>query len=201
MERLGETRPPTPPAPAAAIVPPPPPTAPVTPLDRVAETPPAAAPRPASVPPAVAPPPSPVVPASVTPQMANPATATSGATTLPLRGVNGPIQVAIIQFGAGSASLGADDLAVLRDVARMYARSGGTIRIYAHSSHDGGSAGAQDQDVSYRRGAQVMNTLQRLGVPARAVSMEAMADGRPAYDTSTARGIAANRRAEIFLDF
>jgi outer membrane protein OmpA-like peptidoglycan-associated protein len=135
--------------------------------------------------------------------MADPATATSGATTRPMTPVGGPIQVAVIQFGAGSSALDAGDMAVLRDVARMYSRSGGTVRVYAHSSHDGvmrARAGSA-QDVSASRGSHVVDALRRLGVPGAAVSMVAMADARPIYDTSTARGIAANRRAEIFLDF
>ena len=132
--------------------------------------------------------------------MANPATATSGATTLPLKPVAGPIQIAVIQFGAGSSALGGTDLAVLQDVARMYRRSGGVIRVFAHASSDARVA-AGNLDVSERRGANVVNTLLRLGVPANAISMEALSDANPVYTTATAMGIAANRRAEIFLDF
>jgi len=132
--------------------------------------------------------------------MANPATATSGATTLPLKPVAGPIQVAVIQFGAGSSALGGGDLAVLQDVARMYKRSGGVIRVFAHSSSDA-RVPTGNRDVSERRGSNVVSTLLRLGVPADAISMEALSDANPIYTTATAMGIAANRRAEIFLDF
>ena len=39
-----------------------------------------------------------------------------------------------------------------------------------------------------------------LGVPRSAIVAEAASDSEPKYATNTARGIAANRRAEIFLD-
>jgi outer membrane protein OmpA-like peptidoglycan-associated protein len=205
LDRLGEgpapgpaPKAPPPVASAPAIVPPPAAVAPATPLERVGEGPgTTSAPKAPSTP---APRPA-VVTAG--PRMADPATATSGATTRPMTPVGGPIQVAVIQFGAGSSALDAGDMAVLRDVARMYSRSGGTVRVYAHSSHDGvvrARAGSA-QDVSASRGSHVVDALRRLGVPGAAVSMVAMADARPIYDTSTARGIAANRRAEIFLDF
>jgi outer membrane protein OmpA-like peptidoglycan-associated protein len=117
-----------------------------------------------------------------------------------LKPVGGPIQIAVIQFGAGSSSLDGGDLAVLQDVARMYKRSGGVIRVFAHASSDARMA-AGNLDVSERRGANVVNTLLRLGVPADAITMEALSDGNPIYTTATAMGVAANRRAEIFLDF
>jgi flagellar motor protein MotB len=41
----------------------------------------------------------------------------------------------------------------------------------------------------------------RLGVPANRIVAEAASDAEPAFETSSARGIAANRRAEIFVDF
>jgi len=119
---------------------------------------------------------------------------------LPLKGVTGPVQIAVIQFGAGSSGLSGNDLAVLQDVARIYKRSGGVIRVYGHSSNDARVEGG-NLDVSERRGVNVVNTLRRLGVPANAISMEAMSDANPVYTTATAMGIAANRRAEIFLDF
>ncbi len=39
-----------------------------------------------------------------------------------------------------------------------------------------------------------------LGVPRNAIVAEAACDSEPKYTTDTARGVAANRRAEIFLD-
>jgi flagellar motor protein MotB len=40
-----------------------------------------------------------------------------------------------------------------------------------------------------------------LGVPASAIVAEAASDDEPVYETNTARGVAANRRAEVFIDF
>ena len=47
----------------------------------------------------------------------------------------------------------------------------------------------------------IVNQLIRAGVPKDAIVMEALSDEEPIYETVTARGIAANRRAEIFFDF
>jgi outer membrane protein OmpA-like peptidoglycan-associated protein len=116
------------------------------------------------------------------------------------------MEVAVIQFGPGSSGLDGDDLAVLRDVVRMHKRMGGLVRIFAHASFDVRSSNPQlaqagNLDVSLRRGTSVVNALLRLGVPAEAMTMEALSDADPIYTTATASGIAANRRAEIFLDF
>lgn len=118
----------------------------------------------------------------------------------------GPLQVAVIQFGAGSSGLNGEDLAVIRDVALIHRRNGGVIRIYAHASNDVHASSVQrlrtgNLDISVKRGTNVANALIRAGVPRDAIVMEALSDEEPIYTTATARGIAANRRAEIFFDF
>jgi flagellar motor protein MotB len=40
----------------------------------------------------------------------------------------------------------------------------------------------------------------RLGVPADRIVAEAASDAMPVYETRTPRGVAANRRVEIFID-
>ena len=55
-------------------------------------------------------------------------------------------------------------------------------------------------DVSRRRALAIANQLMALGVPRSAIVAEAASDSEPKFATNTARGIAANRRAEIFLD-
>ena len=118
----------------------------------------------------------------------------------------GPLQVAVIQFGQGSAGLNGEDLAVILDVARIHRRNGGVVHVYAHASHDVLASSVQrlragNFDVSVRRGTNIVNALLRAGVPRDAIVMEAYSDEEPIYTTATARGIAANRRAEIFFDF
>ena len=56
-------------------------------------------------------------------------------------------------------------------------------------------------EVSRQRALAVANQLVRLGVPANRIVAEAASDAEPAFETNSARGIAANRRAEIFVDF
>ncbi|MBX3502849.1 MAG: OmpA family protein [Alphaproteobacteria bacterium] len=118
----------------------------------------------------------------------------------------GPLQIAVIQFNQGSSALDGVDLAVIRDVARIHRRNGGVVRIYAHASHDVYATSVHrlrtgNLDVSVRRGTNIVNALIRAGVPHDSIVMEALSDEEPIYTTATARGIAANRRAEIFFDF
>ncbi|MBM3623219.1 MAG: hypothetical protein FJX20_21265 [Alphaproteobacteria bacterium] len=126
--------------------------------------------------------------------------------TPPTAYAGGPIQVAVIQFSQGSSGLDATDLAVIQDVARIHRRNGGVVYIYAHASHDVYASSvsrlrAGNLDVSVKRGVAIANALLRAGVPRSAIVMEAYSDEEPIYSTTTARGIAANRRAEIFFDF
>jgi outer membrane protein OmpA-like peptidoglycan-associated protein len=117
-----------------------------------------------------------------------------------------PVQVAVIQFGAMSSELNGKDQSVLVRVAQVQRANGGKVRIVAHSAQDaaGTSADALAHDnfeVSRQRALAIANQLLRLGVPANRIAAEAASDEEPAYETNTARGIAANRRAEIFVEF
>lgn len=117
-----------------------------------------------------------------------------------------PVQVAVIQFGPMSSELNGKDQSVLARVAQVQRANGGKVRIVAHSAQDaaGTSADALARDnfeVSRQRALAVANQLLRLGVPANRIAAEAASDEEPAYETNTARGIAANRRAEIFVEF
>ena len=117
----------------------------------------------------------------------------------------GPLEVAVIQFGRASAGLGGRDSDVLRKVADIQRKNGGTVRVVAHAEQDvSGSSVSQiergNYDVSRRRALAIANQLMALGVPRSAIVAEAASDSEPKFATNTARGIAANRRAEIFLD-
>lgn len=125
------------------------------------------------------------------------------ATSAPL---GSQIQIAVIQFGRASSGLGGNDLSILSRVAQIQKRNGGTVRIVAHAAKDVSGSSAQDiergnYEVSKRRALAIANHLMALGVPRSAIIAEAASDGEPIYETNTARGIAANRRAEVFLDF
>ena len=117
----------------------------------------------------------------------------------------GPLQVAVIQFGRASSGLGGRDGDILKKIAQIQKKNGGTVRVVAHAEQDvtGSSVGQIEQgnyDVSRRRALNIANQLMALGVPRSAIIAEAASDSEPKYATNTARGIAANRRAEIFLD-
>jgi outer membrane protein OmpA-like peptidoglycan-associated protein len=117
----------------------------------------------------------------------------------------GQMQVAVIQFNYSSSGLGGNDLEVLSRVAQIQKRNGGTVRVVAHSAKDVTGASATDiergnYEVSRRRALAIANRLMQLGVPRSAIVAEAASDGEPLYDTNTARGTAANRRAEVYLD-
>ena len=165
----------------------------------------------------MAPPPSPAVTVTATPApvptappvnlQADIANAQSGA--VPASAITsppgGPLQVAVIQFGRASSGLGGRDADILKKIAQIQKKNGGTVRVVAHAEQDvTGSSATQiergNYDVSRRRAINIADRLMALGVPRSAIVAEAASDSEPKYATNTARGIAANRRAEIFLD-
>jgi flagellar motor protein MotB len=141
--------------------------------------------------------------------MANLSTATSGAVppgVVVAPPFGGPMQVAVIQFGRNSAGLSASDMSVLRSVADIHRRNGGTVRVLGHASKDVVGTTASEirngnLNLSLKRAESVAAFLVRNGVPPDAIVMEGVADEEPVYETRTARGVAANRRAEVFIDF
>jgi outer membrane protein OmpA-like peptidoglycan-associated protein len=109
---------------------------------------------------------------------------------------DGSLQVAVIQFGPSSTGLDGADNEVLARVAEIQRENGGTVRIVAHASQD-----RDNLDVSRRRALATAQELRRLGVPLSQIVAETASDDEPIYQTSTARGLAANRRVEVFIDF
>jgi outer membrane protein OmpA-like peptidoglycan-associated protein len=109
---------------------------------------------------------------------------------------DGSLQVAVIQFGPSSTGLDGVDSAVLGRVAEIQRENGGTVRIVAHAAQD-----RDNFDVSRRRALAIAQELRRLGVPTSQMVAEAASDEEPIYQASTARGLAANRRVEVFMDF
>ena len=166
--------------------------------------------QPVAPPPVMATPaPTPEPPPPAAPLEANIATAQSGA--VPYKDIKSPpfdgnLQVAVIQFGRGSSGLDGVDYSVLQKVAEIQRSNRATVRIVAHSAQDAYGSSVSDlaranYEVSRRRALAVANQLVRLGVPVDRIVAEAASDSEPVYATNTARGVAANRRADIFVDF
>jgi outer membrane protein OmpA-like peptidoglycan-associated protein len=201
----------------AAAAPPVPPSAPApAPTPIIAAPMPAPAPvieqpvvRQPTAPVAATPAPMPAPQPPAAPLQGNIATAQSG--KVPYSDIKSPpfsgnLQVAVIQFGRGSTGLGGTDYSVLQKVAEIQKSNRATVRIVAHSAQDAYGSSVSDlaranYEVSRRRALAVANQLVQLGVPADRIVAEAASDAEPVYETNTARGIAANRRAEIFVDF
>ncbi len=147
------------------------------------------------------PPPAPVV-AALAPSRRGPAAPYSAIKSPP----GGPFQVAVIQFGHMSAGLGGKDYAVLEKVAQIQRANGATVRVVAHADQDATGSSVEalargNFEVSRQRALAVANQLVQLGVPVARIVAEAASDEEPIYQTTSARGVAANRRAEIFVEF
>ena len=89
--------------------------------------------------------------------------------------------VASVAFAAGSAKLGQNDEALLRQVAQQYLRSGGTISVVGHATQDRSDNDVRRQianfSVSMDRATAVAQALQRYGVPGEAIAISAQVDG------------------------
>lgn len=104
-------------------------------------------------------------------------------------------QVAAVDFQTGSAKLTRTDLANIAEVARLYRRSGGVVRVVGIAPGPGFSGDAVAQvmggfDASMERAKAVAKELTRRGVPAHKIMIGA--DPTPAI-----RGGAG---AKVFLD-
>ncbi|WP_337996251.1 OmpA family protein [Oleispirillum naphthae] len=112
---------------------------------------------------------------------------------------------ATVPFGHGSAHLSSADLAALRGIAAEYKKTGGAVTVVGHASSRTGDMSAVSHkianfDISARRAESVALALAKLGVPARAIYVGAVADAEPVYQEVMPSGEAYNRRTEIFLN-
>src|SRR4030095_7400319 len=78
-------------------------------------------------------------------------------------------QVAVIQFGAGSAGLTSNDFTSLERVAEMQRTNRATVRIVAHAQQDAAGSSADqlaraNYEISRQRALTVAHQLVRLGV-------------------------------------
>ena len=115
-------------------------------------------------------------------------------------------QVGTIYFRDGSAAITKADVDVLVTVAQVYSQTGGTIRVVGHSSRNVRTLNparmkAVNFKVSLDRANAVATELIRQGVPENRIEVVAQGANQPIYAESTATGEAANRRAEIFIEY
>ena len=113
---------------------------------------------------------------------------------------------AVIYFGHGSALLSRQDREVLRQVAAAQQDYGGTVRVVGHASsrtktNDLLAHKIANHETSLARARAVAEELIKLGVPRQSVFVEALSDAQPDYSEATALGEAANRRANVYIDF
>lgn len=113
---------------------------------------------------------------------------------------------AVIYFGDGSAELDAEDRSVLEGLLAVHRRQGGAFRVIGHASRDGRSAESAaaeraNMEMSWARANAVARELVRNGVDPGAVETVGAGDSQLRYTESSPTGIAANRRAEIYLVF
>lgn len=144
--------------------------------------------------------------------------AAAGPTGAPSVGSAGPIgdprfdvvdysmHAAVIYYNHGSARLSDHDREVLRQVVAAHRDYGGTIRVVGHASsrtktNDVVEHKLANYEISVDRARGVARALIQMGVSPDAVFVGSMADTAPQFSEATPLGEAANRRADIYLDF
>jgi outer membrane protein OmpA-like peptidoglycan-associated protein len=111
--------------------------------------------------------------------------------------------VGIIYFDQSSNTIGDEARAVLAEVARLQADTGGILRVLGHASRGSATAEAADdaanQRVSEARAMAVAEVLVGLGVAPKQIEVAGAGSAMPLYDESAPTGEAGNRRAEVYL--
>jgi len=116
------------------------------------------------------------------------------------------MHAAVIYFGHASARLSRQDREVLRQVAAVQKDYGGTVRVVGHASSRTKTSDLLDHKIanhetSLARARAVAGELIKMGVPVQNVFVEALSDAQPEYSEATRLGEAANRRANVYIDF
>ena len=118
------------------------------------------------------------------------------------------VPVARITFTHGSSQLSDDDLSKVKKVAKLfYENEGKKIVIVGHAS----SRTNYDMDltkhalvnfnISLERATKVMSEFSTIGLNSQRIELVAMSDANPLYAEIMPRLEAANRRAEIFIQY
>ena len=118
------------------------------------------------------------------------------------------VPVARITFNHGSTQLTDEDLSKIKKVANLfYENEGRKIVIVGHAS----SRTNHDMDltkhalvnfnISLERARKVMREFSTIGLNSQKIELVAMSDAKPLYAEIMPRLEAANRRAEIFIQY
>ncbi|MCW9033149.1 MAG: OmpA family protein [Rhodospirillales bacterium] len=141
-----------------------------------------------------------IIPTAITQDGANPLSAFN------VNGASQSYKIATIQFGVGSANLSGNDQSILRKVASLQKKRGGTIRVVGHASSRTRNMDKVRHDTvnlttSTQRADKVAKMLMRLGVAPTTLYVGAVSDTDPVYYEVMPSGEAGNRRAEVYIDF
>lgn len=120
--------------------------------------------------------------------------------------VESSMQAAVVYFNHGSSKLSRQDREVLRQVAAAYKEYDVTVRVVGHSSSRTKTSKVvahkiANYEISVNRARAVARQLVKLGVAPGSLYVGAMADTKPKFSEATPMGEAANRRADVYLDF
>ena len=118
------------------------------------------------------------------------------------------VPVARVTFNHGSSQLSDEDLLKIKKVANLfYENKGKKIVIVGHSS----SRTNYDMDltkhalvnfnISLERATKVMSEFSTIGLNSQRIELVAMSDAKPLYAEIMPSLEAANRRAEIFIQY
>jgi len=120
--------------------------------------------------------------------------------------VESSMEAAVVYFNHGSSKLSRQDREVLRQVAAAYKDYDVTVRVVGHSSSRTKTSKVvahkiANYEISVDRARAVARQLVKLGVAPGSLYVGAMADTKPKFSEATPMGEAANRRADVYLDF
>jgi outer membrane protein OmpA-like peptidoglycan-associated protein len=121
-------------------------------------------------------------------------------------GVQRLLHAGVIYFVHGSTGLSTRDREVLAGVVEAHKAHGGSVRVVGHASRrtdstDSVKAKIANFSIAHDRARVVALEMTRLGIPADRIYIHSMSDQAPAYSEATTHGEAANRRADIYLNF
>ena len=116
------------------------------------------------------------------------------------------VHAAVIYFDHGSTMLSNKDKKILREVAVAVTKSDGYVSVVGHASsrtktNDVLKHNVVNYETSLARAESVAAELILQGIPRNKVSVYAMGDDQPDYSEATTLGEAANRRANVYVDF
>lgn len=114
--------------------------------------------------------------------------------------------VGVVFFPDNVASLSGMGVAQVRKAAAVYRKDGGAgyVRVIGHASSRTKNMSVDrhletNLKLSQDRASAVASALERAGVPADKILVEAVSDSQPVYYESMPKGEDGNRRVEIFL--